>query len=273
MNKYLLKQFREKAVDLGVDLKIVLIDEIQSFFLEEFYKNPASSGVILFGGGRLRHINNSIRFSVDLDFFKTIGFNYDNVLNFISSKFISLLKQKFGVSARIIDIPPWEKVHNIETIRLLVFDEDFHQVIIDFDFIMREPYLPSEKGLVRNVVINVGNAEELLEEKFISIYERVGIKIRDIFDFWYYRDLVKKLNRENIIKKLEERNVSNESIEHRLKDFIKHRGYYLKEIENIIKSCGEKRPEVNNLLNLDMNIILDYIIDITREYIFPERSI
>lgn len=269
MNKYLLAQFREKALNIGVDLKTILIDEIQSFFLEEFYKNPASNGSVLFGGGRFRHINNSIRFSVDLDFFKTKGFNHNNALNFISGRFIDLLKQRFGVSARIIDIPPWQKVHNIETIRLLVYDndKDFYQVEIDLDFIMREPYLECEKGLLRNVVVIIGNAQESLEEKLISIYEREPLKIRDIFDLWYYRDLAKELNKENTQKKLSQRSISKDLIKKRLDDFTHFRDYYLKEIKNIIKSCGEKREEVQNLLKLDMNIILDYVIDMSRRYL------
>lgn len=269
MNKYLLTQFKEKALNTGVDLKTILIDEIQSFFLEEFYKNPASSGAVLFGGGRFRHINNSIRFSVDLDFFKTERFNYNNALNFISGKFIDLLKQRFGVSARIIDIPPWQKVHNIETIRLLVYDndKDFYQVVIDLDFIMREPSLDCENGLLRNVVILIGSNQELLEEKLISIFARLDLKIRDIFDLWYYRDLAKELNKENIQKKLAQRSISKDLIKKRLDDFTHHRDYYLKEIKNIIRSCGEKREEVKNLLSLDMNIILDYVIDMSRRYL------
>lgn len=254
---------------MGIDLKTILIDEIQSFFLEEFYKNSASNGVVLFGGGRFRHINNSIRFSVDLDFFETKGFNYSNVLNFTSGKFVDLLNQKFGVSSRIIDIPPWQNAYNIETIRFLVYDndKDFYQVEIDFDFIMREPYLDCEKGLLRNVVVIIGNAEESLEEKLISIYELEPLKVRDIFDFWYYRDLAKKLNKENIQKKLAQRSISKDLIKNRLDDFTHNRDYYLKEINNVIKSCGEKREEVTNLLKLDMNIILDYIINMTKKYL------
>lgn len=269
MNKYLLKQFKEKANNSGVDFKTILTDEIQSFFLEEFYKNPASVGSALFGGGRFRHINNGIRFSVDLDFFRAKGFNLDNVLNFIKGKFIPLLTKKFGISARIIDISPWQKIHNIETIRLLVYDNDndFHQIEIDFDFIIREPYLDCEKALVGNIVVIVGNAEESLEEKLISIYERNDLKIRDIFDLWYFRNLAGKLNKINAQKKLTQRGISQECIKKRLKDFPEHRDYYLKEIKNIIKSCGEKREEVRNLLKLDINIILDYIIRMTKEYL------
>lgn len=274
MNKYLLKQSKEKAASTGVDLKTILIDEIQSFFLEEFYKNPASNGVVLFGGGRFRHLNNSIRFSLDLDFFKTKGFNYANALNFISGKFIDSVKQKFGVQARIIDIPPWQKIHNIETIRLLVYDNDndFHQIEIDFDFIMREPYLACEKALVGNIVVIAGNAEESLQEKIISVYERNDLKIRDIFDFWYFRNLAGKLNKKNIQKKLTQRGITQESIKKRLNDFSEHRDYYLKEIKNIIKSCGEKREEVQNLLKLDINIILDHITGMTKEYLLSERK-
>lgn len=269
MNKSLLIQFQEKTKNIGVDIKTIITDEIQAYFLEEYYKNPASNGAILFGGGRFRHINKSIRFSVDLDFFETKGFNLKSALNFISHNFIDLAAHKFGVSARIIDIPPWEKIHNVETIRLLVFDtdDDFHQIQIDFDFIMRKPMLKSEKALIKNVVAIVGDPAESLEEKLISIYERTDIKIRDIFDFWYFRDTAEKLNRDNIQKKISQRSISKESIQKRLDDFISHRTYYQKELGNIIKSCGEKRPEVINLLKLDMNVILDYVIKITKEYI------
>lgn len=273
MNKYLLKQYKEKALDLGVDLKIMLIDEIQAFFLEEFYKHPASNGVVLFGGGRFRHINNSIRFSIDLDFFRTKGFDYLKVVNFISGRFIELLKQKFGVEARIIEIPPWQESPGVESVRLLIYDKDndFYQIELDFDFIMREPYSKRSKGLLKNVVISIGNNAEVLEEKLISIYERVPVKARDIFDLWYYRELSHELSRENIHKKLQARGVSNDSIRKRLNDFISHKDYYLKEITNIIKSCGEKRPEVNNLLKMDMDIILDFVISMTRKYLLGEE--
>lgn len=269
MNKFLLNQFQEKSKNTGVDLKTILIDEIQAYFLEEYYKNPASNGAILFGGGRYRHINKGIRFSVDLDFFETKGFNLNSALDFVSHNFIDLVAQKFGVSARVIDIPPWEKIHNVETARLLVYDtdNDFHQIQIDFDFIMRKPMLKSEKALVRNIVATVGNPAESLEEKLISIYERTNIKIRDIFDFWYFRDTAEKLNRDNIKKKLSQRSISKESIQKCLDDFITHRAYYQKELKNIIKSCGERRPEVKNLLKLDMNVILDYVTKTTKEYI------
>lgn len=269
MNKYLLKQFKDKAVDIGIDLKTILIDEIQAFFLEEFYKNPSSNGTVLVGGGRFRHINNSLRFSVDLDFFQDKGFNEKNIQGFISGKFIKLLEQRFGVSARIIETPPWQKTHNIETIRLLVYDKDndFYQIEIDFDFIMRKPYSGYEKELFRNVVILTSTNEESLEEKLISVFEREPIKIRDLFDFWYYRDLVKKFDKDRIQKKLKERGVSKDSIEKRLKDFTLHRDYYIREIKNIIKSCGEKRQEVENLLKLDMDTILDYVITAAKEYL------
>lgn len=267
MNKYLLNQFSKRATGQGVDLKTILIDEVQASFLEEFYKSPASNGVVLVGGGRLRHINNSIRFSIDLDFFGTKGFGYNNILNFISSKFIDVLRQRYEVSARIIDIPPWQKAPNIETVRLLIYDEDFYQIELDFDFIMREPFYGYDKGLLRNVVIIIGTDQESLEEKLISIYEREPIKIRDIFDFWYYRDLAIKLDKETIQRRLAERGITKDSVEKRLNDFELHRKYYLKEIQHIIKSCGEKRPEVKNLLKLDMEVILDYVIKMTKEYI------
>lgn len=269
MNKFLYAQLKEKSNELGVDLKTILVDEIQAYFLEEYYKDHSSRGSVLFGGGRYRHINKGIRFSVDLDFFKTKGFNFDNVLDFIKCKFPDLAAQKFGVSARVVDIPPWEKIHDIETIRLLLYDPDsnFHQIFIDFDFITREPMIKSEKALVKNVVVLAGDPAESLEEKLISIYERTDIKIRDIFDFWYFRGTAEKLNKGNIKKKLLQRSISKESAQRRIDDFIAHRAYYKKELKNIIISCGEKRPEVKNLLKLDMNTILDYVLKTTREYI------
>lgn len=269
MNKSLLNYFKEKSKNINVNLKTILIDEIQAYFLEEYYKNPASNGAVLFGGSRYRHINKSIRFSVDLDFFKTKGFNLNNALIFIKDNFINLAAEKFGVSARLIDVPPWEKIHNIETIRLLIYDTDgdFRQIFIDFDFIMREPVLKSERALVKNVVVIAGDPAESLEEKLISIYERTDIKIRDIFDSWYFRDTAERLNRDSIQEKLSQRSISKESVQKRLDDFIAHRTYYQKELRNIIKSCGERRPEVKNLLKIDINIILDYIIKITKEYI------
>lgn len=274
MNKYILSQIKEKALNTGVDFKTILTDELQAFFLEEFYKNPASNGVVLLGGGRFRHINNSIRFSIDLDFFKTKYFEFNKVLNFISGRFVKLVDEKFNVSARIIDIPPWQKSHAVETVRLLVYDmdKDFHQIELDFDFIMREPLAGFEKNLLKNVVVITCNPAESLEEKLISIYERDNLKIRDIFDLWYYRNLAKDLNRNNIQKKLAERNISSESIINRLKDFDKHREYYLKEIRNIITSCGEKREEVQNLLKLDINIILNHIIEMTKIYLLENKK-
>lgn len=273
MNKYLLSQYKKKALALGVDLKIILIDETQAFFLEEFYKHPASNGVILFGGGRFRHINDSIRFSIDLDFFRAKGFDYNKIFNFISGRFIELLKQKFEVEARIIEIPPWQKSPGVENMRLLIYDKDndFYQIELDFDFIMREPCVASDKGLLRNVVISIGNNAEILEEKLISVYERASLKVRDIFDLWYYRELARELSRENVQRKLQERDIRKDFILKRLNDFTAHRDLYLKEIQNIVKSCGEKRPEVNNLLKADMNIILDYVINMTRKYLLGEK--
>lgn len=267
MNEYLLKILKDKALETGVDLRTILIDEFQAFFLEEFYKTPASNGAVLFGGGRFRHINNSIRFSIDLDFFTTKNFNYDNITDFISKKFIRLLKNKYNVSARVIDIPPWQKSNSIETIRLFLHNDDFNQIEIDFDFIMREPAYQPENSLLGNIVVSAANSKELLEEKLISIYERSELKIRDIFDLWYYRNLAVELNKSGIHKKILERGISKESINKRLEDFSKHRNYYIKEITNIIKSCGEKRPEVTNLLRLDMNVILDYIINLSNKYL------
>jgi predicted nucleotidyltransferase component of viral defense system len=269
MDKHLLYRLKNSALNAGVELKTVLMDEIQSFFLEEFYKNSSSIGSVLFGGGRFRHINESIRFSIDLDFFETKDFEYEKVLDFISGKFIKLLENRFGISSRVINVPPWQISDNVKTIRLLVFDNenDFSQIEIDFDFIKRQPAYECERKLLKNVVIVTSNDAEALEEKLISIYERRPIKIRDIFDFWYYRNLVKKLNYESINKKIMDRCISEDSIKKQLLDFSKHREYYIKEIKNIIRSCGEKRDEVQNLLKLDINIIIGYVINTTNEYI------
>lgn len=177
---------------LQISLDYVVREEYEILFLKEIFESEYGSSLVFKGGTALRLAYNSARFSEDLDF---------TLINEIDKeKFINFLKVAGKKYPTVIKVEAIDKFYTI--FALIKIKEDY----LDRSFSIKikiskregkwikdknyEDMVISSEITPLTVLAQVASLEKILEEKEGAIKNRKAA--RDVFDFWYINQLLKK---------------------------------------------------------------------------------
>lgn len=177
---------------LQISKDFVVREEYEILFLKEIFESEYGSSLVFKGGTCLRLAYNSPRFSEDLDFTLITEINREEFANFLKE-----IGKKYPV---VTDIETIEKFYTV--FALVKIKEDYldRSFSIKIEVSKREGSWVKDKDLSQKVIrsevtpltvlAQVASLKRLLEEKEDAIKNRKAA--RDVFDFWYINQLLKR---------------------------------------------------------------------------------
>lgn len=177
---------------LQISQDFVVREEYEILFLKEIFESEYGSSLVFKGGTCLRLAYNSPRFSEDLDFTLIAEINREEFVNFLKE-----IGKKYPV---VTDIETIEKFYTV--FALVKIKEDYldRSFSIKIEVSKREGSWVKDKDLSQKVIrsevtpltvlAQVASLKRLLEEKEDAIKNRKAA--RDVFDFWYINQLLKR---------------------------------------------------------------------------------
>lgn len=178
---------------LQISLDYIIREEYEILFLKEIFESEYGSKLVFKGGTALRLAYGSARFSEDLDFSLTQEIDRESFINFLKE-----IGKKYPA---VLDIETNDKFHTI--FALIRVKEDYLERTFSIkvevskrrsdgwtrDKSYKEIVIRSDVTPL-TVLAQVASLEKILEEKEDAMKNRKVA--RDVFDFWYINQLLKK---------------------------------------------------------------------------------
>lgn len=183
---------------LQISLDYVVREEYEILILKEIFESKYGSSLVFKGGTALRLVYGSARFSEDLDF--TLIREIDR------GAFINFLKEAGKKYPTVIEIEAIDKFYTI--FALVKIKEEYleRSFSVKVEVSKREGEWVKGKSYTERVIrsevtpltvlTQVASLEKILEEKEDAIKSRKAA--RDVFDFWYINQLLKKEVKPNL---------------------------------------------------------------------------
>lgn len=178
---------------LQISLDYIVREEYEILFLKEIFESEYGSKLVFKGGTALRLAYGSARFSEDLDFTLTQEIDRESFINFLKElgkKYPAVLEvktnDKFYTIFALVRIKE-DYLERTFSIKVEVSkrrsegwtrDKSYKEVVIRSDI------------TPLTVLTQVASLEKILEEKEDAMKNRKVA--RDVFDFWYINQLLKK---------------------------------------------------------------------------------
>lgn len=188
---------REISRKLKISRDFVVREEYEILLLKEIFESEFGSSLVFKGGTALRLAYNSSRFSEDLDFTLIKKINRKKFLLFLQD-----LAKKYPVITAVETVDKFYTVFALVKIKEDYLERSFSikievskregSFILDKDF--SQQLIRSEVTPL-SVLAQVASLERILEEKEDALKNRKAA--RDVFDFWFINQLLKKAFKSN----------------------------------------------------------------------------
>lgn len=183
---------RSFSQKLQISIDYIVREEYEILLLKELFESKYGTSLVFKGGTALRLVYNSPRFSEDLDF--TLIKEIDR------KKFINFLKEIGKKYPTMISVEPTDKFYTIFALVRIKEDYLARTFSIKIEVSKREREWTKEKDYVEliiksevtplTVLAQVASLETIIKEKEDALKNRKVA--RDVFDYWYINQLLKK---------------------------------------------------------------------------------
>lgn len=183
------RSFNQK---LQISIDYIIREEYEILLLKELFESKYGTSLVFKGGTALRLVYNSPRFSEDLDFTLIKGID--------RKKFINFLKEMGKKYPTMISIEPTDKFYTIFTLVRIKEDYLAHTFSIKIEVSKRKREWAKEKDYTEliiksevtplTVLAQVASLPIIIKEKEDALKNRKVA--RDVFDYWYINQLLKK---------------------------------------------------------------------------------
>lgn len=232
-----------------MDLGIQEADKLQRAIARLIAMSPAGVQLLLIGGFRYRLLDDSQRFSVDIDYhwggnlqekqkelhslcrrvvLKEVKrvFGYEGSVSRLQetdaeSPNAALIELRFWQAGRAIEIP-------IEITRIICLD-------------------PPVVRVADGTVHATASDADVIEGKVLAVLNRLYIQHRDFVDIFLYGDRLRPDSPQRMQKKMHALSLSAEAVRKRLRDLDHHRKYHEDAIQKVIAT--QMNPNVAEQLN------------------------
>ena len=211
-------------------------DRLQRIVAKTIATSPAGVNLLLIGGFRFRLLDQSQRFSADIDYHwggdldakqgellqlcrRSILTQVRRELDYEGSASIRKGPEADAPNARFLDLRFWKKGASfevpIEITRILCLDP---------------PIIRTVEGTVHATPSDA----DVIESKLIAIVNRLFIQHRDLVDLFLYADKLRPDSRIRLEKKIKKLGLSRESITRRLRDLEENQDYHSGSIQKVL---------------------------------------
>lgn len=177
---------------LQISIDYVVREEYEILLLKELFESEYGVSLVFKGGTALRLAYNSARFSEDLDFALVKPIDRKKFINFLNE-----VGKKYPT---IIKIQTIDKFYTLFALARIKEDYLEHTFSIKIEISKREGKWVKDKDYAENIIksevtpltvlTQVATLERILKEKENALKNRKAA--RDVFDYWYINQLLKK---------------------------------------------------------------------------------
>jgi predicted nucleotidyltransferase component of viral defense system len=213
------------------------IDRIQKLVARIIATSPAGVRLLLIGGFRLRLLDASERFSVDLDYHwdGDLSKKQDELLKLCRRSIIKEVEREFGYqgSASVPTGPEFES--SPARFLELRFWKDSETIEVPIEILkilcLDPPIIRTADGTIHATA----SEADLIESKIIAIFNRTFLQHRDLLDVFLYHAKLRPDSNKRLKQKLKKLHVASEAIQARLRDFENNFPYHAKAIQKIVE--------------------------------------
>lgn len=211
-------------------------DRLQRVIARLIATSPAGVNLLLIGGFRYRLLDNSQRFSVDIDYHweGDLEAKQKELLALCRKSILGQVRREFGYqgsvaprtgpdadspNAKFVDLRFWRGSAHIEipleVTRILCLD-------------------PSVIRTAGGTVHLTPSDADLIESKVIAVLNRIFLQHRDLVDIFLYGDKLQPDAPVRLKQKLARMELRPDTIARRLKDLQEHRAFHANSIQTVI---------------------------------------
>lgn len=198
--------------------------------------SPAGVNLLLIGGFRYRLLDNSQRFSVDIDYHwgGDLDAKQQELLALCRRVILGQVRRELGYegsvsvragpdadspNARLVDLRFWKGTTHIE------IPLEVTQILC-----LDPPIIRTAGGTVHPTPSDA----DLIESKVIAVLNRIFLQHRDLVDIFLYGDKLRTDSPARLKQKLERMELRPEMVAQRLKDLQENREYHATAIQKVI---------------------------------------
>jgi hypothetical protein len=225
-----------QAISYSVNPQFQEADRLQRVVASLIARSPAGVNLLLIGGFRYRLLDNSQRFSVDIDYHwggdleakqrellglcrRVILGQVRRELGYEGSAFARKGPDADSPSAKFIDLRFWKSDVQVE------IPLEITQIVC-----LDPPTIRTAGGTVHATPSDT----DLAESKIIAVLNRIFLQHRDLVDVFLYGDKLRPDSRARLKEKMAMLELSPEAIACRLKDLQENREYHAAVIQKVI---------------------------------------
>ena len=211
-------------------------DRLQKVVASLIAKSPAGVNLLLIGGFRYRLLDNSQRFSADIDYHwgGDLEAKQRELLSLCRRVILGQVRRELGYegsamarkgpdadspNAKIIDLRFWKGQVHVET------PLEITQIVC-----LDPPTIRTAGGTVHATPSDT----DLVESKIIAVLNRIFLQHRDLVDIFLYGDKLRPDSPARLKKKLAKLQLSPEAITRRLQDLQENRQYHAAAVQKVI---------------------------------------
>ncbi len=233
---YLLYIVHSHDIHLAVKNELQQADRLQRLIANSIAKSPAGVNLLLIGGFRYRLLDNSQRFSVDIDYHwgGDLAAKQRELLSLCRRTILGQVRRELGyegsASART---GPDADSPNAKIVNLGFWKGDVHvEIPLELTQIvcLDPPTIRTAGGTVHATPSDL----DLIESKVIAVLNRLFLQHRDLVDVFLYADKLQGDSPARIKQKLMQIQLPTETVMLRLKDLQDNQPYHATAIQKVI---------------------------------------
>ena len=241
-------------------------DRLQRLVANLIARSPAGVNLLLIGGFRYRLLDNSQRFSVDIDYHwgGDLETKQRELLSLCRRSILGQIRRELGYAgsasartgpdadspnARFIDLRFWKRDVHVE------IPLELTQIVC-----LDPPTIRTAGGTVHATPSDT----DLIESKVIAVLNRVFLQHRDLLDVFLFADKLQADSSARIKQKLVQIELPTEAVMRRLKDLRDNPSYHAAAIQKVIDEQME--PTMAQQMNTGGGgkTVLDSVLTVLR---------
>jgi hypothetical protein len=219
-------------------VKTVLIeaDRLQRLVANSIARSPAGVNLLLIGGFRYRLLDNSQRFSVDIDYHwgGDLEAKQRELLSLCRRVILGQVRRELGYEGSAsVRTGPDADSPNAKSIDLRFWKADVHvEIPLELTQIvcLDPPTIRTAGGTVHATPSDA----DLIESKIIALLNRLFLQHRDLVDVFLYADKLQADSPARVKQKLVQIQLPAQTVMRRLKDLQDNRQYHATAVQKVI---------------------------------------
>ena len=252
------------------DEKTAVVEQIQRMVVRLVATHPAGQGLCLIGGFRYRFLDNGVRQSLDVDYHwdGDLGEKQAQLIRLFRRRLIPDVRRRLGCEGRADAAGgPDSESPAVKVAELAFWREGaaYGRVEIPVDITRIVCFDEATVRTADGVVYRTASDGDMIEGKILALFSRTLMEHRDLVDIFLFANHLGEDSPKRIGKKLATLRIESEVIQERLADFVKHRAYHVRAVDDVVSSQLDSGAAASIQSAGGGGVVLDAVLGMLRQ--------